>query len=106
VVNHPTTPDETISNGDDDPKLRFLREKLDDALTDLAVLDKAGCSRKEALKAWDKVFCTEYFSNRATEDTKTIAGAPAIVTSGILKSVASAAGPQSAVRKEGGGRFA
>ena len=106
VVNHPTTPDETISNGDDDPKLRFLREKLDDALTDLAVLDKAGCSRKEALKAWDKVFSTEYFSNRATDDTKTIAGAPAIVTSGILKSVASAAGPQSAVRKEGGGRFA
>jgi hypothetical protein len=106
VVQHPTTPGETISKGDDDPKLRFLREKLDEALADLAILDKAECSRTEALKAWDKVFATDYFSNRAVVDTKGIASAAAIVTSGMLKSIASAAGPQSAVRKEGGGRFA
>ncbi len=106
VVKHPTTPDETISKGDDDPKLCFLREKLGEALANLALLDKAECSRKEALMAWDKVFATDYFSSRASIETKAIAGAPAIVTSGMLKSVASAAGPQSAVRKEGGGRFA
>jgi hypothetical protein len=106
LVKHPTTPDETISNGGDDPKLRFLREKLDEALADLAILDEAQCSRKEALKAWDKVFSTDYFSNRAADEIKATEGAPAIMTSGMLRSVASAAGPQSAVRKEGGGRFA
>ena len=106
VVKHPTTPGETISKGDDDPKLRFLRDKLEDAIADLADLDKAECSRKEALKAWDKVFASDYFSNRAKVDTKASTGVAAIVTSGMLKSVASAAGPQSAVRKEGGGRFA
>ena len=106
VVNHPTTPGETISNGDDDPKLAFLRDKLKDALEDLMVLDRADCSRKEALKAWDKVFSTDYFSNRPAEESKAAARAPAILSSGMLKSVAAAAAPQSAVRKEGGGRFA
>jgi hypothetical protein len=108
VVKHPTTPDETISKGNDDPKIRFLREKLDEALKDLAVLDEASCTRENALKAWDKVFATKYFSARLpkSEDSDARAGAPAVLTSGILKSVAASAEPQAAVRKEGGGRFA
>jgi len=105
-VKHPTTPDETISKSNDDPRVRFLREKLEEALADLAVLDKLECSRKDALKAWDKVFAADFFTKRETSEAKAITGAPAIMTSGMLKSAASAAGPQSAVRKEGGGRFA
>jgi len=104
VVKHPTTPDETISKGNDDPRLRFLREKLGEALDKLAVLDSTDCTRDEALKAWDKVFSTDFFSKRA-DSTKAARSGPAILTSGIIGSLASNA-EQIPVRKEGGGRFA
>jgi hypothetical protein len=106
VVKHPTTPNETISNGDDDPKLRFLRDKLSDALEDLAILDRSDCTRAKALGAWDKVFATDFFSRRGEAEKTKEAAAPAIITSGMLKSVSASAEPQAAVRKEGGGRFA
>ncbi len=108
VVKHPTTPDETISKGTDDPKIRFLREKLDEALKELAVLDEVNCTREKALKAWDKVYATKYFSGRLSKSAESAgrAEAPALLTSGILKSIAASAEPQAAVRKEGGGRFA
>lgn len=106
VVEHPTTPDETISNGDDDPKLRFLREKLSDAIADLAILDRSDCTRAKAMAAWDKVFATNYFSKRTELEKAKEAAAPAIITSGMLKSLSASAEPQAAVRKEGGGRFA
>jgi hypothetical protein len=104
VVKHPTTPDETISQGNDDPKLRFLREKLKEALDKLDVLDSADCTRDEALKAWDKVFSTDFFSKRA-DSAKAARSGPAILTSGIIGSLAANA-EQVPVRKEGGGRFA
>ena len=103
VVKHPTTPDETISKGNDDPRLRFLREKLEEALDKLAVLDSTDCTRDQALKAWDKVFSTDFFSKRA--EAKAARSGPAIVTSGIIGSLAANA-EQIPVRKEGGGRFA
>lgn len=108
VVKHPTTPDETISKGNDDPKIRFLREKLDEALKELAVLDEVNCTREKALKTWDKIYATKYFSDRLSKSTEKAARAeaPAVLSSGILKSVAASAEPQAAVRKEGGGRFA
>jgi len=104
VVKHPTTPNETVSKGDDDPKLRFLREKLKEALDKLDVLDTSGCTRDEALKAWDKVFNTNFFSNRA-DSTKAARSGPAILTSGLIGSLAANA-DRVPVRKEGGGRFA
>jgi hypothetical protein len=104
VVKHPTTPDETISKGNDDPKLRFLREKLEEALGKLSVLDSSDCTRDEALKAWDKVFSTDFFAKRANS-AKAACSGPAILTSGIIGSI-SANAEQVPVRKEGGGRFA
>jgi hypothetical protein len=64
VVQHPVTPNETITKGDNDPKARFLKEKLSDAISWLAVLFKSDCSREQALKAWDKVFNTYYFISK------------------------------------------
>jgi hypothetical protein len=64
VVDHPVTPRETITKGTDDPKARFLRERLKEALDSLAPLFDADCTRKKALKCWDKVFATSYFSDR------------------------------------------
>lgn len=64
VVDHPVTPNETITSGDDDASARFLRDRLDEAITNLAPLFEADCTRSKALKCWDKVFATAYFSAR------------------------------------------
>jgi hypothetical protein len=104
VVDHPCTPGDTISKGQDDPKVRMLREKLSEAIDNLAPLFDAACTRETALKCWDKVFNTTFFSDRATQ--KSALSAPAILTSGLVRAAAEQAHAQSAVRKEGGGRYA
>jgi hypothetical protein len=106
VVNHPVTPNDTITKGADDLKARFLRDRLDDAITWLKVLSESSCTREKALSAWDKVFNTEYFSNRYDgEDAVTEASAgPPVLSSGIIRSWSSE-GPRP-VQKEGGGRYA
>ncbi|MGI9066934.1 MAG: cyclic GMP-AMP synthase DncV-like nucleotidyltransferase [Pyrinomonadaceae bacterium] len=68
-VKHPVTPDDLISKGSDDPKPRFLKEKLSDALSWVSVLFEADCTQKQALAAWDKVFNTDYFSDKLEEET-------------------------------------
>lgn len=64
VIAHPVTPNVTITNGSDDPRARFLRDRLTEALDILAPLFEANCSRKKALRCWDKVFATTFFSDR------------------------------------------
>ena len=61
---HPITPQVELTKGSADSTTQFLRNKLKQALADLAVLDTTTCSRKQALSAWDKVFGTDYFSKR------------------------------------------
>lgn len=70
VVDHPVTPNETITKSNDDPKARFLRDKLTDALSWLDVLFKADCTRKDALAAWDKVFNATYFTDKLEAEKK------------------------------------
>lgn len=110
VVEHPVTPGDTITKGDDDPKARFLRERLTDAINNLAPLFKADCTREIALKCWDKVYGTTFFSERldktASATAKSAFAAPAVFGSGLLSSAAASAANQNAVRKEGGGRYA
>lgn len=102
-VDHPVTPDTKITKGPDDAKMKFFRERLKEALDNLAVLDEADCTREKALKAWDKVFNTKFFSDRYEESKEEgrSAGNSTILT-GLL---ASKSGPP-AVDKIGGGRFA
>jgi hypothetical protein len=64
VVQHPVTPNETITSGTDDTRARVLRDKLGEALGTLAPLFEYGCTRKQALKCWDKVFATSFFCER------------------------------------------
>jgi hypothetical protein len=111
VVQHPCTPGDTITRGYDDARARFLRDRLSDALSWLAILHDAGCTRDQALKAWDRVFNTSYFSERlSAEDeqatTESHSTAPAFLTSGLLKSGGQQPAAQQVVRKEGGGRYA
>jgi len=64
VVKHPVTPNETITKGDDDATAKFLRDRLTDAIDTLDPLFDPHCLRKKALKCWDKVFATTFFSDR------------------------------------------
>ena len=107
VVAHPVTPGDTITNGSDDAKARFLRDRLTEALDTLAPLFESDCTREKALKCWDKVFNTTFFTDRLEKQIESnveIAVAPTVLTSGLLSDAGVAA--QSAVRKQGGGRYA
>ena len=64
VVEHPVTPNETITKGEDDARARFLRGRLTEAIDTLATLFDNDCTRAEALKCWDKVYATTFFSDR------------------------------------------
>jgi hypothetical protein len=63
-VDHPVSPGTKLTKGADDSETKFFRDKLSDALNELAVTDEADCTRKKALAAWDKVFNTDFFSQR------------------------------------------
>lgn len=109
TVQHPVTPNETITKGIDDPKAKFLKAKLSDALTWLEPLFKVDCIRKEALKCWDKVFSTTFFSERGGKMESCVENAtatPAVLTSGLLRTAWNEPGTREAMRKDGGGRYA
>ena len=62
-VRHPVVEGELLARFGD-AKTKFLRDKLDAALDQLDVLGRWSCDRESALKAWDKVFNTKFFSAR------------------------------------------
>lgn len=64
VVAHPVTPNSFITNGNDDARARFLRSKLTEAIDTLAPLLEFNCTQTKALKCWDKVYATTFFSDR------------------------------------------
>jgi len=96
---HPTTPGVRLTTSDD-PGAAFLRDKLTAALDDLKVLDDPACPAKQARKAWDKVFNTDFFSAR--EVNESMSASNVTVLSNLLSKQAN---PRP-VDKQGGGRFA
>ena len=103
-VAHPVTPGDYITSGVDDARARSFRDKLTDAIDALQPLFDANCTRERALKCWDKVFATTFFSERLEDEKRGSLVAPAIVTSAaVLSSTATAA---AAVSSAGGGRHA
>lgn len=103
-VAHPVTPGDTITSGPDDAKARCFREKLTEAIDTLAPLFDADCTREKALKCWDKVFATTFFSERLVSEQRASVAGPAIIGSAaLLSATAAAAGAVSTV---GGGRHA
>jgi len=87
-VSHPVTPGTKLTSGPNDERTAFLRDRLKEAVDDFAILDKADCTRKKALAAWDKAFNTSFFSDRleagATKATAlTSSLKPATAASGL-----------------------
>ncbi|QBX99321.1 hypothetical protein E2K80_00040 [Rhodophyticola sp. CCM32] len=105
VIDHPVTPNDTITSGSPDAKAAFFRDKLSEAIDHLAPLFEYGCDRETALKCWDKVFNTTFFIERCESDNESNSAlaAPAISSGALLGSAAQAAG---AVNDAGGGRHA
>lgn len=100
-VGHPVTPGAKVTNGPDDSKMKFFREKLETALKDLEILDKSDCTREQALKAWDKAFGTDFFINRYDGKEESHANQAAIFT-GLISTKSDPV----AVDKRGEQRFA
>ena len=102
-VEHPVTPGAMLTKGPNDDSTKFFRDKLAAALDDLAVLDNAGCTRKDSLDAWDKVFNTDFFSSRQKEDADEKSD---VTNAAILENLVSDQRNPRVVDKRGGGRFA
>lgn len=98
-IDHPTVQGEKLTKGWNDAKTRFLRERLNWAINKLEVLFEQDCTREKALKAWDKVFNTDFFSLRDTDNEEGTNNNGGGITSGIHK-------PDRFVEKRGGGRYA
>jgi len=60
-VLNPVDPDEELTKGADDPKMRELEDRLSWALDRLRAVKNGTCNRNEALKRWNEVFNTDYF---------------------------------------------
>lgn len=101
-VMHPVTPNTTVTKGADDGKMKFFRDKIKEALNTLEALDKADCTHKEALKAWDSVFYTdEYFEGRYNGEDEERAAKESAIFTGLISTKKD---PQ-VTEKKGEGRF-
>ena len=105
TIKHPVTPFEFITNGSDDSKAKFLRDKLSDALRWLEPALADGCTQTEARKCWDDVYDTDYFSTLKSAEVKSSSAVSGhVLTAGLLKEAAAGALPST--NKNGGGRYA
>ena len=62
-IKHPTMKGKKLTSGPYDPKTGFLKKRLNQAINELTILSNSDCNRKQILKAWDKVFNTDFFGN-------------------------------------------
>ena len=112
-IEHPTVAGEMLTKGPNDGQARFLQEKLGWAIGELDVLLQWGCSREQALKAWDKTFNTTFFIDRlegnGTEGRRRGGAAMmpgAGVTAELLMRGSKEVAAEKPVDKRGGGRYA
>ncbi|HLN09459.1 MAG TPA: hypothetical protein VK281_10960, partial [Xanthobacteraceae bacterium] len=103
-IAHPVTPGDCVTSGSDDARARCFRDRLTEAIDTLQPVFESDCTRERALKCWDKVFATTFFSEQLENEQRAAVAAPAIVSSAVLLSQTSAAA--AAVSSTGGGRHA
>ncbi|MFT3940332.1 cyclic GMP-AMP synthase DncV-like nucleotidyltransferase [Rhodopseudomonas sp.] len=84
AIRHPVLQSENIAETGD-KKTAFLNEKIDENLPYLDVLDDPDCSHEDAMKAWDRLFYTDWFSKQPDPSNKTRvenASGPAVIKQG------------------------
>ena len=107
-IEHPIVKSEMLTKGPGDGRTKFLREKLAWAIDELDILVKPDCTREQGLKAWDKVFNTDFFIKRLDEGeagNRKSEGAGAVAAALLIKGAEKAAA-EKPVDKRGGGRYA
>ena len=107
-IQHPVIKGENLTKDTNEGRTKFLRERLDWAIDQLDVLFQGSCTQSQALKAWDKVFNTTFFTDRLNEDDSKSQKAENTTASGaaILIKGGEKAAREEAVDKRGGGRYA
>jgi hypothetical protein len=83
AIRHPVLEENIAESGDE--KTKFLKEKIDENLQHLDVLDKLDCTHEEAMKAWDNLFYTDWFSKQPDPSKKSQvekASGPAVIKQG------------------------
>ena len=83
AIRHPVLNENIAESGDE--KTKFFKEKIDENLKHIDVLDKLGCSHDEAMKAWDNFFYTDWFSKQPDSSNKSQierASGPAVIKMG------------------------
>jgi hypothetical protein len=95
IIYHPTLQGEKVTR-DDDPRPIFLKDRLAENLKYLEVLDESSCAHVDAMKAWDNVFSTDWFSEQPDASSN----------SGGTKGMSGGSVPSRPVEKRDGGRYA
>jgi hypothetical protein len=83
AIKHPMLEENIAEAGDD--KTKFLKEKIDENLGHLDVLDGYWCTHEEAMQAWDALFNTDWFSKQPDPSKKSKiekASGPAVIKQG------------------------
>ncbi|MEM7481268.1 MAG: cyclic GMP-AMP synthase DncV-like nucleotidyltransferase [Acidobacteriota bacterium] len=93
VVRHPVVA-EDLTKTSADASMIELRGRLGEMLEHLEVLDDPECTKKAALRAWAKVFRTDYFD----QALEALAASLTVFTR-------TGSAPEEPVEKRGGGRF-
>lgn len=73
IIYHPSRISETLTKTSHDASVVFFNKKLKKAIDDLVVLLESDCNEKKSLKAWQKVFNHDYFTDQVeklNEDEK------------------------------------
>lgn len=91
---------EELTKSDDDADMRALRDRSEEALEKLKILQDADCTQEQARKAWDWVFKTDGFFDDEDDNSGDDGGSSPDGSFGI-----SSGTPKKAVDLQGGGRF-
>jgi hypothetical protein len=94
VVYHPVIPGEQISEGKA-AAMNEMRDRLVDALENLAVLNDSQCTKQTALKTWKKFFNHDYFS-KLLKSNNAAFSTPIVIAKGK---------PEKPVERHGEARF-
>lgn len=106
-IKHPTVGDEYLTQGEDDSRARFLRDKLDWAIKVLESAFDSQSTSEDVLAAWDEVFATSFFGDRSSgNDSGDQAHDQSVPAASVGFPLMRKPRPTKPVDKGGGGRYA